>query len=127
MTIQDFLYLHISLLLNYLSYIIIFIIKLYIYNSELKIIYFILEQIIVIFSFVIIYLFFKGKIGQGDIHFVFLSSLILDFPYIFFSLALSSLLSLVIITFCFNEIDFKRKIPFIPFIFLGTTITYFFN
>jgi len=71
-----------------------------------------------------LYFLLKGKIGAGDIKFIFVISLYLttqEFVYAIFITMLFMLLSGIVLL-CFKEANKKSFVPLSPFIALGTII-----
>ena len=79
--------------------------------------------------YLIIYFLFKKGFGAGDVIFSLALSLWLNPKYILFFLWISAFSSLIFIFlyFLICKKHFKKNIPFIPFLYIGGIITYYYG
>lgn len=77
----------------------------------------------------VIRFFTKGKLGMGDVKFAVLMGVFLGFPKWFIAAGLASFLGLLftVIGLFFGKVNRDTKIPFAPFLTVGSSIAYFIN
>jgi len=77
--------------------------------------------------FIIVYLLTDGKLGMGDIKYSALMGIFIGLPGLFVAIGLSSIMGLIfaVIGLFSGRINAKTKIPFAPFLTLGSFLTFF--
>ena len=89
----------------------------------------VLEMILGPWIFVGIRLLTKGKLGMGDVKFAALMAVFVGFPGWFIAAGLASLLGLIfaLTGLIFGSLNKSSKIPFAPFLTVGSIGAYFVN
>ena len=77
--------------------------------------------------FIIVYLLTDGKLGMGDVKYSALMGVFIGLPGLFIAIGLSSIMGLIfaVIGLHFGRINIKTKIPFAPFLTLGSFLTFY--
>ena len=125
-SITDIKYLHISLVLVYIG--IIILLMYYFFLDFILFINHFTGGICLALIFILARVLTRGGLGKGDIHYSLLCGLFSGIPGFILSALVASLLG--IFFFIFIHIFYKRqicdfRIPFIPFMSLGTLLSFF--
>jgi leader peptidase (prepilin peptidase) / N-methyltransferase len=69
----------------------------------------------------------ERALGMGDVYLFMIMGMLVGLNQIFFSLAIMVLSALLFTFFKYKKIDFKQKIPLVPFITFGIFLTLLFS